>query len=224
MDLATQLRLTRELLDIDSTSGREGEAGAWPRQDPAPARVPGRRTAGQPRIGSTSSPRLGSSPDVVFSTHFDCVPPFFPSREEQAAHPRSRRLRCQGDGDRAGGGCRTVARGGDLPSGSALRRRRGARQRRREAGEHDCARVARISSMANRRTTGWRVATRGLYRTRSRTRGRAAHSSQPELGESAIEKLVDALVALRRCPWPSDPELGRRTTPLASSKGASRRT
>jgi acetylornithine deacetylase len=39
--------------------------------------------------------------------------------------------------------------------------------------------------------------------------GRAAHSSFPELGESAIEKLIDALVALRSAELPSDPELGR---------------
>jgi acetylornithine deacetylase len=51
-------------------------------------------------------------------------------------------------------------------------------------------------------------ATRGLYRARLRAHGRAAHSSQPELGVSAIEKLVDALVALRAVTWPSDPLLG----------------
>jgi acetylornithine deacetylase len=39
--------------------------------------------------------------------------------------------------------------------------------------------------------------------------GRAAHSSLPELGESAIEKLIDALVHLRDVDWPSDDVLGR---------------
>jgi acetylornithine deacetylase len=38
--------------------------------------------------------------------------------------------------------------------------------------------------------------------------GRAAHSSRPDLGVSAIEKLVDVLVDLRHAPWPVDPELG----------------
>jgi acetylornithine deacetylase len=42
-----------------------------------------------------------------------------------------------------------------------------------------------------------------------RASGRAAHSSFPELGESAIEKLIDALVALRTLDLPSDPVLGR---------------
>ena len=43
---------------------------------------------------------------------------------------------------------------------------------------------------------------------RLRATGRAAHSSLPELGESAIDKLMDALVALRGVEWPADPDLG----------------
>ena len=39
--------------------------------------------------------------------------------------------------------------------------------------------------------------------------GRAAHSSFPELGESAIDKLLDALIALRGIPFADDPVLGR---------------
>ena len=41
------------------------------------------------------------------------------------------------------------------------------------------------------------AATRGVFRVRLIADGRAAHSGYPELGESAIEKLIDALVALR---------------------------
>src|SRR5207247_10486467 len=44
---------------------------------------------------------------------------------------------------------------------------------------------------------------------RLRASGRAAHSSYPELGESAIEKLIDALVALRSIGLPVDRTLGR---------------
>src|SRR6185436_10103588 len=53
------------------------------------------------------------------------------------------------------------------------------------------------------------LATRGILRLRLRARGRAAHSSFPELGESAIDKLIDALVELRSIPLPDDPSLGR---------------
>jgi acetylornithine deacetylase len=53
------------------------------------------------------------------------------------------------------------------------------------------------------------LATRGALRVRLAASGRAAHSSFPSLGESAIEKLVDALVDLRAIPLPSDADLGR---------------
>jgi acetylornithine deacetylase len=52
-------------------------------------------------------------------------------------------------------------------------------------------------------------ATRGLYRVRLRASGRAAHSSFPELGESAIDKLLDALMVIRGVQLPEDPLLGR---------------
>jgi acetylornithine deacetylase len=53
------------------------------------------------------------------------------------------------------------------------------------------------------------LATRGVLRLKLRATGRAAHSSFPELGESAIDKLLDALVELRTVELPSDPLLGR---------------
>jgi acetylornithine deacetylase len=53
------------------------------------------------------------------------------------------------------------------------------------------------------------IATRGILRVRLRASGRASHSSYPERGESAIEKLIDALVQLRTIELPSDPTLGR---------------
>src|SRR5207245_7148078 len=53
------------------------------------------------------------------------------------------------------------------------------------------------------------LATRGILRVKLRASGRASHSSYPELGESAIDKLLDALIALRRIDLPSDATLGR---------------
>ena len=51
--------------------------------------------------------------------------------------------------------------------------------------------------------------TRGILRLKLRAAGRAAHSSFPELGESAIDKLLDALIELRAIALPDDPVLGR---------------
>jgi acetylornithine deacetylase len=53
------------------------------------------------------------------------------------------------------------------------------------------------------------IATRGVLRVKLRASGRAAHSSYPELGESAIDKLLDALMVLRGVALPDDPVLGR---------------
>ena len=53
--------------------------------------------------------------------------------------------------------------------------------------------AAGFSSTASRPTTASALATRGILRLKLRATGRAAHSSFPELGESAIDKLIDAL-------------------------------
>jgi acetylornithine deacetylase len=51
-------------------------------------------------------------------------------------------------------------------------------------------------------------ATRGVLRVELTARGRAAHSAAPGEGESAVDKLIDALVRLRSLGLPSDPALG----------------
>lgn len=206
MDAATQLRLTRALVDIDSTTGREGEAGAFLARtlrglgyDVLEQPV----TDGRANVYATLTPE----PVVVFSTHFDCVPPFFPSREEGT------RLHGRGACD---------AKGAAVAEIVAAERLRASGETRvallfvvgEERGSDGAKKANTIAPgstyLINGEPTDLRLgrATRGIYRSRLRARGRAAHSSQPELGESAIEKLVDALVALRGVAWPSDPDLG----------------
>src|SRR5205085_11718713 len=70
--------LTRALVDIDSTTGREGAAGRWLADC---LRSHGWSVVEQP-VDSSRFNVLATAdpPTVVFSTHFDCVPPFFPSR------------------------------------------------------------------------------------------------------------------------------------------------
>ena len=147
-------------------------------------------------------------PAVVFSTHFDCVPPFFPSRVETAALYRPRRVRREGHPGGAGRGGRAAAGPRRAARRPAVRRRRGAGQRRRGRWP---TRIRRIALPDQRR------ADRQPARRRRRAaccacgctrEGRAAHSAAPEHGESAIEKLIDALVELRTLPLPVDPDLG----------------
>jgi acetylornithine deacetylase len=74
--------LTRSLVDIDSTTGLEHDAGAWLAEF---LRRRGYTVVEQPVAHGRHNvyAHLEASPEIVFSTHFDCVPPFFPSREEQ---------------------------------------------------------------------------------------------------------------------------------------------
>ena len=55
------------------------------------------------------------------------------------------------------------------------------------------------------------AATRGLLRVRLHAKGRAAHSSFPELGDSAIDKLLDALMVIRGVALPDDGAFERRS-------------
>src|SRR5262245_36386629 len=72
----------RSLIDIDSTTGREAAAGAVLAGS---LQQLGYHVTEQPVAQGRFNvyARLESPPEIVFSTHFDCVPPFFPSREER---------------------------------------------------------------------------------------------------------------------------------------------
>jgi acetylornithine deacetylase len=217
--------IARALVDIDSTTGREAEAGRWLA---AFLRDQGFTVTEQPVDAArfnvyaiaSDGPSRDRPPSVVFSTHFDCVPPFFASRI---------------DGDRLYGRGACDAKGilaAQIGAADALRRqgetRIGLLFLVGEERGSDGARAANLlnpenpANLANPANPANHflidgeptdnrlgVATRGILRLKLRADGRAAHSSFPELGESAIDKLVDALIDLRRIPLPSDPILGR---------------
>ena len=202
--------LTRSLVDIDSTTGREGEAGRW-----LADYLRGRgwsveeQRVDDTRFNVLAGVAQGFSPAVVFSTHFDCVPSFFPSRVE---------------GDRLYGRGSCDAKGILAAQVAAAERLRHEGESRiglvfvvgEERGS-DGARVANEAAagggrfLINGEPTDNRLglATRGILRLKLRASGRAAHSSFPELGESAIDKLIDALIDLRSIALPGDPVLGQ---------------
>jgi acetylornithine deacetylase len=200
--------LTRALVDIDSTTGREGAAGRW-LADYLRAHgwtgVEQGLDATRFNVIATAAP-----PAIVFSTHFDCVPPFFPSRV---------------DGDRLYGRGSCDAKGilaAQVAAADRLRRdgesrvglvfvvgeERGSDGARRA---NDASAAAGSRYLIDGEPTDNRLglATRGILRLKFRASGRAAHSSFPELGESAIDKLIDALIELRSIDLPGDAVLGR---------------
>jgi acetylornithine deacetylase len=205
--------LTRSLVDIDSTTGREGEAGQWLASY---LRGIGFTVTEQPvdarRSNVVATIGEAQPPVVTLSTHFDCVPPFFTSRVEGG------RIYGRGACDAKGILAAQVA--------AADRLRRDGETRvgllfvvGEERGS-DGARIANTGASAsangrrflvNGEPTDRRLgtATRGTLRLRLHASGRAAHSSFPELGESAIDALLDALIALRGIALPEDEVLGR---------------
>jgi acetylornithine deacetylase len=228
--------LARQLIDIESTTGNEGAVGAFLAgylrgrgysvlEQPLPSLIPDPRSpipdprspipdprSPIPDPGSPIPARINviaavGEPEVVFSTHFDCVPPFFPSRVEDGV------LFGRGSCDAKGILAAQVA---------AAERLRAAGKTRiglvfvagEERGSDGAKAANRIASRAryliNGEPTDLRLgaATRGCFRVRLTAKGKAAHSGYPELGDSAIEKLLDCLMALRGADWPSDPLLG----------------
>jgi acetylornithine deacetylase len=205
MDPLETVAFARALIDIDSTTGSEAEAGAWLARV---LRDHGYRVVEQPLArGCANVFAMLDDPVVVLSTHYDCVPPHIPSRVE--------------DGKLFGrGSC--DAKGILAAQLSAAQRLRAAGERRVGllfvAGEE---RGSDGAALANARPGGSRFlingeptesrlasATRGALRVKLTAAGRAAHSATPERGESAIDKLIDALVRLRGLPLPTDPDFG----------------
>ena len=81
-DAVDPVALTRSLVDIDSTTGREADVGVWLARFLSER---GYTVTEQPVSNGRFNvyARLDAPPSIVLSTHFDCVPPFFPSREER---------------------------------------------------------------------------------------------------------------------------------------------
>ena len=63
------------------------------------------------------------------------------------------------------------------------------------------------------------LASKGALRVEFRAKGRMAHSAYPELGESAIDKLVGALHDVLAMPLPVEPEIGPSTLNIGLIEG-----
>jgi acetylornithine deacetylase len=207
VDSLSVIELTRAMVDIDSTTPREGAVGRWLAEY---LRSLGYTVHEQPIDGDRINVLATlDAPRVVFSTHIDCVPPFFPSRLE------GDRLFGRGSCDAKGilaaqviasmrlkaAGVRDVGMlfvvGEERGSDGAI-----------AANQLPQARGCRYLINGEPTDNRLGIATRGVLRLRLKASGRAAHTSHPELGESAIEKLIDAVVRLRTLPLPGDETLG----------------
>lgn len=221
--------LTRKLVNIESTTYHEGKAGAFlagfldgagwavermPVEQPDLALTPG--AGSEPRFNVYAS-IPGTAPDVVFSTHMDTVPPYFGCSEDDEF------LFGRGSCDAKGILAAQVTaaerlRAGGVKVGLLFV----VGEERDSAGAKVANRNPRGSKfLINGEPTDNRLAlaTKGALRVELRAKGRMAHSAYPELGESAIDKLVEALHDVLALPLPVEPEIGPSTLNIGLISG-----
>ena len=210
--------LTRQLIDIESITGKEGAlatflAGFLEGLGYAVERMP---VEGE-RFNLFAKPAHVDQPALVFSTHLDTVPPFLPCRED--ADNIYGRGACDAKGIIAAqvAACERLRANGSSAGmlfvvgeerdslGAAVANKNPRGSRFLINGEPTDNRIA--------------LASKGALRVEVTAHGRMAHSAYPELGESAIDKLLDALQALRAMPLPQNPEIGPSTLNIGIIEG-----
>jgi acetylornithine deacetylase len=216
MDAVT---LTRQLVDIESITGNEAEVGNYLYGELCRL---GYQTTRMPVEGDrfnvyATSPEQ-PNPAIIFSTHVDTVPPFIPSSEDDS------RIYGRGSCDAKG------IISAQIAAAERLRRRGIYVGLLFVAGEERDSLGAQVANqhapqgckfLVNGEPTENRIAlaSKGTLRVEVTARGRMAHSAYPELGESAIDKLIPALARLRAMPLPSDPEIGACTLNIGIIEG-----
>ena len=216
------IRFTRELVDIDSTTYNEGACGeflasflaqrGWqierqPVEQPDRAKTPGANDSARFNLYATQP---GVTPDLVFSTHFDTVPPFLGPCREDATHLYGRGV-CDAKGILA---AQTAAAEHLVREGAPVGLLFVVGEERDSAGAKVANENPRGSRfLINGEPTDNRLAlaSKGCLRVELFAHGRAAHSAYPELGESAIDKLLAALHAIQALSLPVVEGIGDTT-------------
>src|SRR5579862_8772748 len=215
MDL---VRFTRQLVDIESITGNEKEVGDFlyaelQRMGFTVSQMP---VEGERQNIWAVSPGH-TRPEIVLSTHMDTVPPFIPSSEDET------RVYGRGSCDAKG----IIA----AQTGAALRLREQnifvgllfvVGEERDSLGAHvanDHPQGAKFLINGEPTENRLALASKGTLRAEITARGRMAHSAYPELGDSAIDKLIPALARLCAMPLPTDPQVGPCTLNIGLIEG-----
>jgi acetylornithine deacetylase/succinyl-diaminopimelate desuccinylase-like protein len=209
---------TRALVDIESITGNEERVGRFLQAELSHLGWDARRmpVEGQ-RANIFAFAPESPHPTVVFSTHMDTVPPFIPSSEDAS------RVYGRGSCDAKGIIAAQIAAAGRL-RGEGIKV--GLLFLVGEERDSQGARVANQQAagsrfLVNGEPTGNRVAlaSKGTLRVQIIAEGRMAHSAYPELGESAIDKLLEALRRLRAMKLPAEPDVGPCTFNIGLIEG-----
>ena len=212
--------MTRALVDIESITGRERAVGEFLH---AQLKELGKRTGGVVERMEVGPERFNvlatwGTPAVTLSTHMDTVPPFIASREDEEF------VWGRGACDAKGIIAAMIAAGEKLLA-------QGTRnfallfvvgEEKDSLGAHTAAKQGRGSKyLINGEPTENKLAlgAKGALRYEMVARGKLAHSAYPELGDSAIHKLLDVLEEIRRIPLPEDELLGKATLNVGTISG-----
>jgi acetylornithine deacetylase len=212
--------LTRALVDIESITGNEEQMGdvLFTHLSELATKYAGHAELMPVEPRRNNVLVCWGQPKVTLSTHIDTVPPFFPSREDE------NHIWGRGSCDTKGIIASMIFAVRDLLEAGhtniALLFVVG--EERNSAGALVAAKSPRGSKfLINGEPTENKLAlgSKGALRLELVASGRMAHSAYPELGESAIEKLLDALHAARRVPLPVDNILGPSTLNIGTISG-----
>jgi acetylornithine deacetylase len=211
-DLMNVFALTRALVDLDSTTGREAPVSDYlfAYLGELAARRNGRVERQSAAPGRDNILATFGDPIVTLSTHMDTVPPYFPSHED-AFHIFGRGA-CDAKGIISAMIGAAEALLADNLRNFALLFVVG--EERDSAGARAAASAPRGSRyLINGEPTENLLAlgSKGALRYELIAQGKLAHSAYPELGHSAIHALLDVLRDIRNLSFPSDPILGETT-------------
>ena len=215
MDVAA---FTRELVDIQSVTGDEGPVGNFLFRELTRMGYQAQKiTAEMERCNVWATAPEQPHPKVVLSTHMDTVPPFIPSWEDSTC---------------------IYGRGSCDAKGIIAAQIAAAERLRTEGihvgllflvGEERDSLGARVANekppgcqfLINGEPTDNRVAvaSKGALRAEVTARGKMAHSAYPELGESAIDKLIEALSRLLAMKLPALEGIGPSTLNIGLIEG-----
>ncbi|MEP6960546.1 MAG: M20/M25/M40 family metallo-hydrolase [Acidobacteriota bacterium] len=212
--------LTRTLIDIDSVTPNEEQVGTYllGYLNELAGRTGGRVEKMDVEPHRFNVLATWDDPIVTLSTHIDTVPPFFGSRED-ASHIWGR------------GACDTKGIIASMIFAAESLVTSGVRglallfvvgEERNSAGAIHAARHGRGSRyVINGEPTENKLAlgSKGALRYEIIASGRMAHSAYPHLGESAIEKLLDALARIRKIAMPHDKVLGTSSLNIGTIRG-----
>jgi acetylornithine deacetylase len=213
-------KLTRQLIDIESITGNEAAVGEFlfselARLGFAPKKMP----AAENRFNIYADASGAPPPVVIFSTHIDTVPPFIKSSEDET------NIYGRGACDTKG----IIA--AMLNAAVRLRDENAPIGLLFVVGEERDSLGARVANdsplnpkakyLINGEPTENQVAiaSKGSLRVEITATGKMAHSAYPHLGESAIEKLLDALNRVRTLTLPVNPEVGPTTMNIGIIEG-----